>query len=184
MSVQLHTTDLHLIESDAERIAEPSDGTATWERLVREGRELAIDDNDRQWRIGDLALEVAEMRPHGGVPAEVEDRMNRFSDETGIKFNTLRAYRQVSAQWPEDRRLSSVSWSVHQIFAGLDERFELVASMPWTVRSAREHIAGTPSDEPYDDVDPDDLLGHREECHICGAHRKFWAPLLRRRNKK
>jgi hypothetical protein len=163
-------------------LADRQDGRC-WDELVAEGRELAAAANGQQWRIGDLALEVAEMRPHGGVPADVETRLNRFSNEIGVPFNTLRDYRRVAARWPEDTRVSSVSFFVHRAFAGLDDRFDLILLRRWTMRSALEHVAGRPSPHASKDVDVDRLLGHRDTCPLCGSHRSSWGRLLRRRKR-
>ncbi|MEU6001634.1 DUF6192 family protein [Streptomyces sp. NPDC047197] len=58
----------------------------------------------------------------------------------------LARYCRVSAAWPQDKRDTRTSWSVHVILAGHPDRFDLINQPPlgskpgWTCEAARTAI--------------------------------------------
>lgn len=105
--------------------------TRDWQELVSEGRRI---ESGRNWALGDLALEV--QTSYG------ENTLERFADEIGVSFDSLKQYRFVAARYENGRRLPHLNWSVHQAFAALDDRHDVLASRPvWTVAAARDFVA-------------------------------------------
>jgi hypothetical protein len=89
-------------------------GSAAWAEAVREAISL---DAGRNWFLGDIALKIAPMgtnRANNGGWAN----LRLFADETGIEYESLRAYRSVAFRWPQGMRLPSACWSVHQVLIG------------------------------------------------------------------
>ncbi|MFG1663915.1 hypothetical protein [Streptomyces sp. Y7] len=67
-----------------------------------------------QFALGDIALEIAPLRTHGGNMAlgegeelGVADSLRLFAEEIGLSFHTVRTYRWVAARWPKDQRQES-----------------------------------------------------------------------------
>lgn len=89
-------------------------GSARWNELVREG---IIRDGNRNWFLGDAALEIAPMRDHTGPGNGELKNLRQYADELGIEYNSLMSYRQVAATWPINNRVSNTSWKVHQQLA-------------------------------------------------------------------
>jgi hypothetical protein len=89
----------------------PEPGSARWAELVRKG--IALDAN-RNWFLGDAALEIAPMgRGHAANSSGA--RLAQYADEVGVGVDSLRVYRDVAAAWPVPIRLGTVAWSVHQV---------------------------------------------------------------------
>lgn len=109
-----------------------------WAKLVARGRKLASELSVRQWALGDLALEVQPVGPHGGAASGVQERLAQFADEIDVDQKTLSELRWVASRWPVDSRRRESSWSAHAALSSLDNRFDLVASRQWTVREARD----------------------------------------------
>jgi hypothetical protein len=98
-----------------------------WAQLVELGR--FVEGSARQWLLGDLAARVTADSRYG------QRMLRKYADEIGVPYNTLREYRAVSRAWPQNDRRLSLSWSVHQAFAALDDRAELLVSRDdWTLR--------------------------------------------------
>lgn len=86
-------------------------GSARWQELVQQG---IIRDGQRNWFLGDAALEIAPMgEDHANNGALAN--LRQYADEIGVEYHSLRTYRDVAASWPHPIRIGSVSWSVHQI---------------------------------------------------------------------
>jgi hypothetical protein len=92
-------------------------GSARWTELVREG--IARDGN-RNWFLGDAALEIAPMGENG-THNGAEENLRQFADEVGIQFATLNVYRKVAAAWPPVNRITGTSWRVHHQLMGHQE---------------------------------------------------------------
>ena len=108
--------------------------------LVEEGRQLAASLSENKWGLGDVAQRFEPIGARGGSPAQ--PRLREFADQIGVSYNSLREYRAVAAAWPNDRRLSSVPYAIHQALRGREDRFEIIGSRDrWTVREARELVA-------------------------------------------
>jgi len=195
----------HVDTPHYETAAEPEGASCdrSWDDLVVEGRSLAEQIGYSRWRLGDLALEVEEMRPHGGFPAGVEARLRVYAAEIGVSFDSLEMNRWVSSRWSaETRRLDSkdgrpaASWSVHQSLAGHEDRANLIrARDTWTVSEAREisrsrraakrerervEAGGDPDeDRVFTDIELEDLLPPDGRCPLTGVAHEQWARLER-----
>ncbi|MEW2354231.1 DUF6192 family protein [Spirillospora sp. NPDC029432] len=101
-----------------------------YRELVEQARRLVDEATRAQFRIGDIALEIAPMQRHGGAHPgageesyEVTAVLGAFAQDVGLAASTVRDYRWVSARWPEPRRAAGVSHRVHSILAAIsDER--------------------------------------------------------------
>jgi hypothetical protein len=94
-------------------------GSPRWQELVREG---IIRDGNRNWFLGDAALEIAPMGDTHASNGSGE-KLAAYADEVGVAADSLRTYRDVSAAWPVANRFATVSWKVHQL---LRTRQELI----------------------------------------------------------
>lgn len=84
-------------------------GSARWQELVRIG---IIKDGDRNWFLGDAALEIAPMGGevyHNGSEAN----LRRYADEIGVEYHSIVEYRRVSAAWSSNNRVLDTPWKVH-----------------------------------------------------------------------
>jgi hypothetical protein len=135
-----------------------------WNTLVKEG-EAAVDKIAKnKWKLGDLALEVAEMgnsRSNNGSTEKLEE----YAATIGVEFRTLQHYREVSAAWPLAlRRVSEASWSVHRELivggvadtARLDELLDAANGTWLTVDAARVKKGKEPTRFP---APPKDTAG-------------------------
>ena len=92
-------------------------GSERWRELVQQG---IIKDADRNWFLGDAALEIAPMgdtRANSGALANLRD----YSEEIGVAYESLMTYRTVAAKWPHSTRVLSTAWKVHQMLMGRQE---------------------------------------------------------------
>jgi hypothetical protein len=92
-------------------------GSTRWKELVREG---IIRDGNRNWFLGDSALEIAPMGDTNGNNGS-EANLRRYADEIGVEYHSLLSYRQVAQAWPLNTRVSSTAWKVHQQLMGRKE---------------------------------------------------------------
>ena len=96
-----------------------------YQELVEKGRKAT----NMQWEIGDLAIKV--LKEYWSL--------EEYAEDIGINYNTLQNYRRLSNLYPAARRRDSTLWTVHEVFAAQEDRFELITRQ-WTVREAREFI--------------------------------------------
>ncbi|KWX20482.1 hypothetical protein AFM11_30385 [Mycolicibacterium wolinskyi] len=113
-----------------------------YDQLVSEGRDLVKQQTRCQFALGDRALEIEPLRRHGGAhagPGEelftVGDAIAMYADDIGIPASTFADYRWVSSRWPKKQRVDGVSHYVHKVFAGRDDRFELIRTPPRHART-------------------------------------------------
>jgi hypothetical protein len=95
-------------------------GTPRWEELVQQG---ILKDGERNWFLGDAALEIAPMgadSAHNGRDA----LLAQYADEVGIGAGSLIKYRQVADAWPPETRVLGASWTVHRVLKGQHELIE------------------------------------------------------------
>ncbi|MEY6564216.1 DUF6192 family protein [Streptomyces sp. PGLac3x] len=120
--------------------------------IVAELRKLVETSSRIQFTIGDYALEVEPMREHGGSASAdelftVKDSLFRLSEDIGLSYSTVKTARWTASRWPEDRRVSRVSFTVHNILAGIvddEERWATILTPPegksrWTPDEAKRH---------------------------------------------
>ncbi|NKS56344.1 hypothetical protein GS504_01780 [Rhodococcus hoagii] len=130
-----------------------------YEQLVDQGRDLVEQQTRCQFALGDAALEIEPLHPHGGAhlgpDAElltVSQALELFADDIGAPYCTIRTYRWVSARWPAAQRQPTVSHHVHRILAAIpddEERYAAIASPPlqertgerrWTSDTAKRRV--------------------------------------------
>lgn len=90
------------------------DDIAAYAEYVRQGREAA----NSQWTLGDLAIQV--QTTYG------DHTLEKYADDIGVEYNTLRNYRYVSGQYQNARRRANLPWTVHATFAAQEDRIELI----------------------------------------------------------
>ncbi|MEU5425877.1 DUF6192 family protein [Streptomyces olivoreticuli] len=113
-----------------------------FEELVAESLRLVRVMTSCQFAVGDMALEIEPMRPHGGhLPVEGEDTLSVeaslriFAQSIGLSFHTVRTYRWVAAHWPAEERQEGVSFEVHRILASAPDAFERIKDPPLNERT-------------------------------------------------
>lgn len=137
----------------AQRANTPMIGRVTesrWNELVRACREAVEAQTGMQFQIGDAALEIEPIqtghRSSNELEPGVHETLERFAEEIGVEASTLQNYRRTAAAWPKKRRRKHVSFTVHAILSGLENRFEVIADPPvnadsgkreWTCEAAR-----------------------------------------------
>lgn len=93
-------------------------GTARWAELVESGREACAHAEEtvsqRNWRLGDAALEIAPMGETTAPHTNAYKILGQYATEIGIDFESLLKYRSTASAWEASKRLPSTSWSVHQ----------------------------------------------------------------------
>lgn len=101
-----------------------------------------------QFALGDIALETAPPRSHGGDMTLGEDEpgvegaLRAFAETIGLSFPIIRTYRWVAARRPEDHRREGVSFVVHRILASAPDAYEIVKSPPVNKRTDRSQWSG------------------------------------------
>ena len=85
-------------------------GSPRWKQLVDQG---IIKTGDRNWFLGDAALEIAPMG-EDGVNNGALANLRRYADEIGIEYTSLYVYRSVAAAWSPVNRVTGTPWRVHQ----------------------------------------------------------------------
>jgi len=124
--------------------------TLDWARLVAEGRAARATADGGRWRIGAIA-QLVERRYASGA-------LQRFADEIGESYSTVRRYRWVAKAYePNSRaRYSTLSFSHFQAVAGLPDKLvwlERAERGTWSVdRLARESHAVSGKDSPAADT--------------------------------
>ncbi|MET9360098.1 DUF6192 family protein [Streptomyces sp. NPDC006632] len=122
----------------------PAEKTATADRryfeLVGQGTELVNRARAIQFELGDLALDV---EPLGEGRVQEPSLLGELAKAVGMRPASLARYRRVAAAWPQDKRNTCASWSVHAILAGHPDRFDIINHPPqepkpgWTCEAAR-----------------------------------------------
>ncbi|WP_372411758.1 DUF6192 family protein [Streptomyces luteireticuli] len=119
-----------------------------FEALVDRSVELVRVMSGCQFALGDIALEIAPLRSHGGDMTLGEDELGvegslrEFAQAIGLSFHTVRTYRWVAARWPQDQRQEGVSFEVHRILASAPDAYELIKSPPVNERTGRSQWSG------------------------------------------
>src|SRR5215469_15073120 len=109
-------------------------GSARWKELVAQGILL---DGQRNWFLGDAALEIAPMGADG-VNNGSAANLSLYADEIGVEYESLMQYRQVANAWPPSNRVLGTSWKVHQILVSPSRQKLIRENM--TVRDARRAV--------------------------------------------
>lgn len=109
-----------------------------WDDHVRQGREAREQRDGAQWMLGDLAASVETT--YG------EQSLQRYAEEIGVGYDTLRRYRAVARAFPKDRRRSDLSYTHHAEVAALDDPapwLQMAAAGGWSVSRLRSEIEAT-----------------------------------------
>ncbi|MGW1278871.1 DUF6192 family protein [Streptomyces tsukubensis] len=122
---------------------------ARYDALVAEDRKLVLDETKIQFKIGDDALEIEPMRPHGGSlpatgeePFGVREMLEMFADDIDVSYNQVRIYRQTASRWPREHRAQGVSFDIHRILEKLDDRFKKITDPPPHPRTGKLQWSG------------------------------------------
>ena len=109
-----------------------------WDEHVREGIEARQQRDGAQWRLGDLAASVETT--YG------EQSLQKYAEEIGVEFNTLREYRRVANEFGNATRVANLSWTHHREVAALDDPepwLRMAAHEGWSVARLRQEIEAT-----------------------------------------
>ncbi|WP_055567799.1 DUF6192 family protein [Streptomyces atriruber] len=119
-----------------------------FEELVTESVKLVHAMSRCQFAVGDMALEIAPLRTHGGDMTLGEDErgvegaLRQLTDSIGLSFHTVRTYRWVAARWPAEQRQEGVSFEVHRILASTPDAFEQIKAPPLNERTGQHQWSG------------------------------------------
>lgn len=86
-----------------------------YDEKISEYRNLISNEDKCRWKKGDLALDV-EIK-YG------QKTLQKFAEDVGEEYNTLRIYRKVAGTFRSDKRSSKVSWT-HHFIASMTENPE------------------------------------------------------------
>ncbi|MFI9329240.1 DUF6192 family protein [Kitasatospora sp. NPDC052868] len=124
-----------------------------YEEIIIELRKLVETSRQIQFTLGDYALEIEPMRePGGSEPADelftVKASLARVADDLGLTYSLVKRARWTASRWPQERRQSGVSFTVHEILASIAdeaERFEVILDPPkprgrWTPDEAKRKL--------------------------------------------
>lgn len=106
----------------------------TWLKYVRAAQTALKAADKGAWALGKVAHDVTEDAQYG------DGCIAKLADEVDMGASTLRAYRQTFAAYGIAERSAQNSFSIHMLFAGLDDRVGLVNSRKWTAREARAEL--------------------------------------------
>jgi hypothetical protein len=116
-------------------------------QIVAEARQMVEQQTRCQFKIGELALEIEPMRPHGGAHPHrdeelltVSEALAMFAEDIGLAPTTVEKLRWVASRWPEDYQQPGVSHYIHQILAAIPddaERFAAIKTPPVDKRSGQ-----------------------------------------------
>jgi len=107
-------------------------GTKQWDQLVAEGIAAV---NDRNWKLGDIALLIAPLssvmgRPNkSGSGTGLSDLLGQYAEEIGVSVSTMNRCRETSASWPKTSRVKGASWTAHSVLRSDDKKHLVVAGM-------------------------------------------------------
>jgi len=119
-----------------------------WARYVAKGRDLVEQETRVQFALGDVTLDMIKPHPRDGDHG-VYRVLDRYADEIGIPFDTLRTYRHIAMAWPKDERVPHVPYAVHVALDACPDRFEIIHQPPegkdrWTLDDALRRAGRTP----------------------------------------
>ncbi|KHD75777.1 hypothetical protein MB27_20965 [Actinoplanes utahensis] len=120
-----------------------------YQQIVGEARELVKQNAHCQFRMGDLALRIEPMGPHGGPHPELPDEamgvaesLAWFADDIGVTPRSVEVWRWVASRWPDEhRQLELASFTVHRTLAHItddQQRWKTITDIPCNERTG-EH---------------------------------------------
>ncbi|KOT91828.1 hypothetical protein ADK86_21595 [Streptomyces sp. NRRL F-5755] len=145
---------------EADRIGQVS--RERYEQTIAADRKAVASMGGGAFSIGDHALEIEPMRPHGGSVAldqdeiSVRESLRIHANDIGLTLSTIRTYRYTAFRFPPEHRRAGVSFKVHAILAVIAddaERYAAIADPPWdesagccrwTTDSAKKRVGRRP----------------------------------------
>lgn len=131
-----------------------------YEQIITRGRELVELQTRSQFELGDLALEIEPMQPHGGAHPDrgevlfgVLESLQSFADDLAIPVKTLETYRWVASRWPAQHRRHEVPYYIHKTLASLrddEERWERITKPPLDKRTRTHRWTDTAAKQAVD----------------------------------
>lgn len=116
-----------------------------WKAWVERGTALVRTKTSVQFELGDITLEMVQHQPHDFEDHGVQRILAAYGDEVGLSASTLKNYRAVACAWTKEKRISEVSFAIHQALAAHPSRFSKIHNPPvdpvtkrriWTVNEA------------------------------------------------
>lgn len=119
-------------------------GEATWDDYIQKAQQLREEQDNIQWGIGDLAVDVTDTFG----PKTLKD----FARDSGIPITTVRRYRDVARAYSPliRKQYSFLPWSTFKALAGQENRLELLLRANdegWTSEKAGEMVKKTAIDD-------------------------------------
>ncbi|WP_416485268.1 DUF6192 family protein [Streptomyces sp. CL12] len=139
-----------------------------WDRYVRRGRSLVKKISGVQFELGDLVIEMLQERGRGH--GEVSEIIELFAHSIGLAPATLQKYYEVASRWPQDKRRSDVSFTVHAALAYTSRRYSKIRRDPvdpftkerrWTVNEALRAADG--DRKPHTPTNPEERLARARD---------------------
>lgn len=96
---------------------------------IEKGKTLAKRQKSLSWAIGDYCLEMIPASEGGGPGnAKVQAQLDKLIQLTGLEYGvtTLDGYRLTARQWPKKRRLTTASFTTHQVLSWHPDRFKII----------------------------------------------------------
>ena len=138
--------------------------TRTLEEIISDGLVAREERDGSQWRLGDLAQEVA--KGYG------EDTIGKYAGEIGIVKKTLMNYRTVSARFSPEVRNNhrKLSYSHFVVASGLTEPLawlEKANDNNWSIEMMKREISLASNESQLPKEKPPELY----QCPECGKWR-------------
>ncbi|TMR09245.1 RacO protein [Nonomuraea turkmeniaca] len=131
-----------------------------YDQIVTRGRELVELQTRSQFQLGDLALELEPIQPHGGAhPNQGEalfgvlESLQLFADDLAIPVKTLETHRWVASRWPAQHRQAGVPYYIHKTLASIrddEERWARIANPPLDNRTGTRRWTDTAAKQAVD----------------------------------
>lgn len=96
-------------------------------QLLAELRRLFAEEKRVQWTIGDLL--VREVGPAGNDHAHngAMDQLEEIANDLGVSIAALLKYRRLASTFPDDTRVSTVSFSAHEAASTASDPAKVIA---------------------------------------------------------
>ena len=118
-------------------VTQPDTNDREYEKLVAEGIKAGKKGDAAQWRLGDLALQVATRYGEG--------TLEEYAERIDMEYRTLRVWRWVAKAFPENVRRPTLRWSHHQLVAAKPDASEWLDKAQadrWTSQELKRQLRG------------------------------------------
>jgi hypothetical protein len=93
--------------------------------LIAEGRQVVKEVDNRQWRLGDLAITYARaIGPHGLTTS----RVGEYAAEIGLEAGMLHSYVRVALAYDQAERTAEIPWTCYRDLATRDDRHTVMTA--------------------------------------------------------